>query len=410
MSLPCPQTSNCLPCSGIDNINVCGQIIAIDNTTGDLTITPNGNTLNLCKTVNLCETKTILKSLTLTGTVLQVVYVGEDGVQQAKSVDLAPVVADVAANFSVLDTNSIDLTYAGGVLHADLIVDPSSVIPVSASSSGVLFGAPPETPITVNSTNTLQLVASGSGGHILSGNVKYQNSASILLSSNGSGIRAVLKLSSDAGNVANFGSDGALYVQSVSSQLSSYPTNGYAITGASGTLLVGADSNLYRLVTPPSETPVTGLTSQTINVVSSGVNNHSVQATAILTNSNSISLSSTPSGIEADLRIDVGSGNVPLTVGTNGLSAQADSATVQGIYSHVATVANPVKKVQGTLNDNSSGYANVTITPYGPVVPSFTTTARLAISDAYDTLLVFDTTLRKFMWYDAVNVTWVQIG
>lgn len=403
------MSTPCGPCASIDNTNVCGQQIAIDNTTGDLTILPNGNTLNICDSVHLCETKTILQSVTLTGTILSVSYLGEDGVSQIKNVDLVSLITSSPANFTATDSNSINLHYGGGVLTANLIVDPTSAIPVSASSAGVYFGAPTALAVTTNNTNTIQLIASGTQGHTLTANLKYISSASILLSDTSSGLTAFVNYSTDAGNVATQGSDGGVYVQSVDSQISSYPMNGFATTGSSGTLLVGSDSKLYRLPVNASQVPIAGIDTDTVDLTtfSDGV---SIQADVRLSSSNSINLISTSGGVQANLNLDSG-GNIPLSIGSSGLSANLNCSSVNSVFNTDATSATPVTAVYGKLSDGTCGYANVTMTNYGQKIPSLTTTQRTSISssDLYDAMLLFDSTLRKFMWYDAVNLIWVQL-
>lgn len=402
------MSTPCGPCAGIDNQNVCGQTITVDNSTGDLFITPNGNSINLCEVVKFCETKTILQSVTLTGTVLQVQYLGEDGVPQYRNVDLAPLVADVPASFTTLNTTSIALNYVSGVLRGNLLVDPASLTPVSASSNGVYFGAAAQTPITVNNTNTIQLISSGTNGYTLTSNLKYVSSGSILLSDNTSGLTANLLYSSDAGNVANQGTDGKLYVQSASSQLSGFPTNGFAVTGSSGTKIVGSDSKLYTIPTPAAQSPIVGVTTESITLTTFS-DGHTIQADVRTANSNSVNLTQTVGGVQANVNVGA-SGNVPITIGSDGLNASITCTTLNSVLSNTATVANPITKTYGKLNDGTCGYANVTVTPYGTKIPSFTTSQRTSITDLYDTLLVFDSTLRKFMWYDAVGAAWVQLG
>lgn len=403
-----------MPCNP-QNINpdpsCVNQTLLLDCTTGDLSIS-NGNTINLGCAVSLLETQTQLVSLNLIGNVLQVVYLGEDGIQQSKTVDLSPIVQN-ATGISVINSNSIGLTFGSNVLRADFIVDPTSTLPVSASAAGVKFGCCPETPISVNSSNTIQLSATGVNGHTLASNLKYQSSQSILFSDSSNGLLANVKYSTDAGNSITSGSDGALFVQSASSQLASLPTNGFATTGTIGTLLIGTDSKAYRIPDNLAETPVTGVSTNSITLTISGPNNHTVQADLNIVETNSIQISSTVSGVQADLKVDgVTPGNVVFSTSSNGVAATVSDDSVFAVQNTAATVQNPITKVYGYLNNSNGGYATTFISQYGVKTPSFTTTQRLAIPspDLYDTLFIFDSTLRKFMWYDAINITWVQIG
>lgn len=387
------------------------QQLSLDCTTGDLSIS-NGNTVSLVCAVSLLETETQLVSLNLVGSFLVLVYLGEDGVQQTKSVDLSPLIQN-QTGLSVIDSNSIDLTLGSNVLKADLKIDPASTIPISASSAGVKFDKFAEIPITTNSTNTIQLVASGNIGHTLTANLKYQSSQSIAISDSSSGLLVAVKYSTDSGNAISSGGDGALYVQTAASQLAALPTNGFITTGNSGTLVVGSDSKLYRIPDSIAETQLTNTDSNTINITLSGPNNYNIQADLNITSSNSVQLTSTSTGLQADLRIDtVAPGNVALTESSNGLQASINGISISGVQNTAATVQNPITKVYGGLNNGNAGYAASFISQYGVKTPSFTTTQRLAIpiADLYDTLFIFDSTLRKFMWYDAIGSTWVQIG
>lgn len=387
------------------------QTLILNADTGDLSIS-NGNTVNLADTVQTLETKTQLVSLTLTGTILQAIYLGEDGIQQAKNVDLSSLLSDIT-HFNVEATNSISLGFDGVNLRADLIIDPASTLPVSASLSGVLFNCCPETPITANTTNTVQLVASGGGGHVLAANLKYQDSNSINFSDSSLGLSGSIKYSTDANNAATAGTDGALWVATASSQLASLPNNGFVTTGNTGTLLVGSDSKLYRIADPLGEQPIIGSNTNTANVIASGPDSHTIAVNVNLVTSNSIQLSSTTNGIQADLKIDTSTpGNVGFTIDSNGLVGNITENSILAVQNSIASVQNPITKVFGNLNNGAGGYANVFISQYGIKIPSFTTSGRFAIpvADLYDSLLVFDTSVRAYFWYDAVNSIWIQIG
>lgn len=402
--MPCnpqniPQDPSCI-----------NQTIALDCSTGDLSIS-NGNVINLACAINLLETKTEILSLALIGSFLVLVYLGEDGIQQTNTVDLAPLITTFT-QISTIDSNSIDLTIGSNVLRADLKIDPASTIPISASVAGVKFDKFAETPIAANSTNTIQLAAGGNIGHTLTANLKYQSSQSINLSDSSNGLLAEVKYSTDANNTAFAGTDGALYVQSASAQLLSLPTNGFVTTGTTGTLLVGSDSKTYRIPDALGETPITGVNSNTANITVNGPGNHTIKVDVNITNSNGVILTNTASGIQADVRIDTTPGNVVITESATGIKASFDDDSVLGVQNSVATVQNPITKVYGYLNNNNGGYATTFISQYGVKTPSFTTTQRLAIpiGDLYDTLFIFDSTLRKFVWYDAVTSSWIQIG
>lgn len=401
---------NCLPNGTPIDPTCANQTLSIDNTVGDLSIS-NGNTVNLCPTVQLCQSITQITSFSLSGNVLQIIYLNETGVPQGINVDLTPILGG-SNTITVQDTNSIDLDLSSDVLTAVLNIDPSSTLPISTGPSGVLFNCCPETPVVSNTTNTISLVGSGSGGHILTPNLKYQSSQSISFSDSSAGLTGSVQLSGDANNVITTGSDGALFVQSASSQLASLTNNGFITTGSSGTLLVGSDSKLYRIADPVAEHPITGNNTNTISLIVSGAGNHTLQANVNVQNSNTVNLSGPSGGLQASVNIDtVSPGNIVLSTDSQGLVANANSATIQDIQATAATVQNPMTKIYGNLANNATGYAVSFVSQYGVKIPSFTTTQRLAIPsiDLYDTMFVFDSTIRAFMWYDAVTPTWVQL-
>lgn len=401
-----------MPCNP-QNINpdpsCVNQTLALDCSTGDLSIS-NGNTLNLACAVNLLETKTQLVGLSLTGTILQAIYLGEDGVPQGKNVDLSPLLAE-SNILNVIATNSISLGFDGTTLRADLLIDPTSTLPITASATGIKFNCCPETAITANSTNTIQLTASNIGGHTLAANLKYQDSNSIDFSDSSLGLSAGIKYSTDANNAAVSGSDGALWVATAASQLAALPLNGYATTGATGTLLVGSDSKLYRLPDPLAQQAIIPVDTNTIDLTVTG--GHTLQADLRIANSNTIQLTSTSNGLQADIKFDtVTPGNVGFGSTGNGLIANITEASILAVQNTVASVQNPITKVFGNLNNGAGGYANVFISQYGVKIPSFTTSQRFGIplADLYDALLVFDTNVRAYMWWDAINSIWIQIG
>lgn len=403
------------PCIPNGTVTPCAATLVLDCATGNLSILQDAvtnNTVNLACTIGELQTISTFNSLDLIGTVLQATFTFEDGVTQSKNVDLSSLVPS-ANQINVSNSSSIDLHFASNTLSASLNIDPASTLPVSASSAGVNFGCCPETPITVNSTNTIQLLSTGSNGYTLTANLKFQNSASILLSSSSSGLSAAVVYSTNANNAATSGTDGGIYVASAASQLATLATNGFVTTGSSGTLLVGSDSKLYRIDTPPTQTPITAINTNTITSVISGTNAHTITSNVNFTTSNTIQLSSTSSGLRGDVKIDTTApGNVTLSSDSNGLVASINETGIASVQNTAATVQNPMTAIFGTLNSGAGGFATGSLSQYGLKFPSFTTTQRLAIptADLYDTMFVFDNTIRTFMWYDAVNLLWVQLS
>lgn len=387
MPCSCPQQP-CNKCAqDAIGINGCApQILTVNNTTGDLLIGPNGNSVNLCSVVDLCQTVTRLGTFTLTGSVLQLKYIAEDGVTQSVTVDLTALTSSGVAEFDTEDTDSVQLIYNAGTLQANVKIDPASTIPITASAFGLRFQSPTETTITSSNTNTILLSASGPLGHTLVSNLKYQNSQSLAFSDNSSGLFGTVLISTDANNSIVYGSDGAIYAPNFSSQLAVLPANG-AITYSS-TQLVGNDGKTYVVNAPPAQTPITGNDTNSVNLSVSGSDGMTIQADIIVDNT-------TP-------------GNVPLNVSSNGLQANVNCATFNQALNAVATVASPLVKVYGQRGDGFCGYANITASQYGTQIPQFSTASRNALpgGDLYDALLIFNTTTRTFQWYDAVGTTW----
>lgn len=413
MSSNCNPKQTCLPIGTVPaNPDCIVQTLALDCSTGDLSISgTGGNSVNLACAVNLLQTVGTFTGLTLTGTILQAIIIFEDGVPQAKNVDLASLV-NVSNQINVVSSNSLFLSFTNNTLSGLVNIDPASTLPISTSGAGIKFGCCPETPIIANTTNTIQLIPTGSGGHVLTANLKYQSSSSITLSDSSSGLSALVNYSTNANNVITNGTDGALYVPSASSQLGSLPNNGFASTGVSGTLLVGSDSKLYRLSDPAPETQITSVNTNTIITVINGPSNHTVQSNVHYTTTNTIQISDTSAGLQADVKVDsVAPGNVTISNTSNGLVANITETSILGIQNTVATVQNPVTKIYGNLSNGAGGYAVGSLSQYGLKFPAFSTSARLAIpaGDLYDQLFLFDTTIRAFMWYDAVNTVWVQL-
>lgn len=405
--MPITPTSNCIP---VGTVDVNAQTLALDCTYGNLAIS-GGNQVNLACIVSNFQTVSTLSSVTLTGTNLQIIFIGEDGVQQAKNVDLSSLIGS-NDGINVANSNSILLNFASNTLSANLNIDPASSMPITASGAGVKFGCCPETPITANTTNTILFTSTGSNGYVLSANLKYQSSSSVALSDTSAGLSATVRYSTDANNVAIAGTDGGIYVQSASSQLSSLANNGYVTTGTAGTLLVGSDSKLYRIATPAPETSITAINTNTISTVVNGLNNHTITSTLLISNSDTVQLSATSGGLQATVKIDTATpGNVVISSDSNGLVANVTETGIASVQNTAATVQNPMTSIFGTLNNGAGGFAAGSLSQYGLKFPSFTTTQRIAIptADLYDTMFVFDNTIRAFMWYDAIALSWNQL-
>ena len=119
-----------------------------------------------------------------------------------------------ASSFSVVDTNTIDLTKTGTVLSADVKIDPTSTATITSSVAGLKINIPTTPPpaLIVSDTNTVNHTLTGS---TLSSQVTYQDTNSIDLFENSSGLGADVKLNASGDNKTVI-SAGGLYTQDCS--------------------------------------------------------------------------------------------------------------------------------------------------------------------------------------------------
>lgn len=348
MSVPC----NCTP---VDNdVTCCGQTLSIDGTTADLTIS-NGNTVNLCLSVKTCETQTTLSSFSLINTSLQIVYIGEDGVPQSKSVNLLPLLGGGGggSGLSVQDTDSINLSLLSNVLTGNLRVDPSGNVVVTSSPAGVKFVAPIISPaITGNVTNTIAL--SVTGGNSITADLKYIDSGSIDFSDSVSGLTGVVKYSTDANNIALAGSDGGIFVPPLTITYSTDAGNASEPGSDNGiytpdlctqanllssvgavtatTLFIGVDSGVCGLYGPNVYTFRNGLNSPVAGVAELGgtlLHNTTIDGTA----SYSLTSTSSVAGNAATFNVvnsGSGAGLVSNSIGNTAIFGISTNAT--GVY------------------------------------------------------------------------------
>ena len=64
----------------------------------------------------------------------------------------------------------------------------------------------------------------------------------------------------------------------------------------------------------------------------------------------------------------------------------------------------------GTTNPDASSMLDITSTSKGLLVPRMTTAQRNAITTPSNSLLVYDTTLKSFYYYDSTTSSWVSIN
>ncbi len=64
----------------------------------------------------------------------------------------------------------------------------------------------------------------------------------------------------------------------------------------------------------------------------------------------------------------------------------------------------------GNTNPDSSSMLDITSTSKGMLAPRMTTAQRTAITTPANSLLVYDTTLKSFYYYDTTTTAWVKIN
>lgn len=182
----------------------------------------------------------------------------------------------------------------------------------------------PETPLIVVDSTTLDLSNSGAFGHTITGDVKISNQAGnqITIQPDGlytpatpptvlgvadtacinmsiSGLPGSQVITADpiisptAGNVLQCTLNG-LYVN-VCAQLAAATNIGPAIPGQ--TFLIGKDCNAYTIPVTPPETPLTVIDTSCIDLTTSGVANHTLQANLVISGAPNNIAQCTPLGL-----------------------------------------------------------------------------------------------------------------
>lgn len=188
----------------------CCQVLHLDETNGNLTIGPYGNTINICEVVKTCETQTYLYNVRLVGNILEITYIGEDAVPQVKTVDFTDLFTGGVDPITVDDTNSVDLSLISNVLTANIKIDSNSTAPISVSSDGIRIDCCPETLLSATDSNTIDFTLSGTNNHTITASLRYADSATIDFSESGSGLTAGARISTDITNILTSDSSGLL--------------------------------------------------------------------------------------------------------------------------------------------------------------------------------------------------------
>ena len=64
----------------------------------------------------------------------------------------------------------------------------------------------------------------------------------------------------------------------------------------------------------------------------------------------------------------------------------------------------------GTASPNATSILDITSTTKGMLAPRMTTTERIAITTPAESLLVYDTTVKAFYFYNTATTSWVKIA
>lgn len=204
--------------------------------------------------------------------------------------------------FTVTDTNSIDLTTSGSyghnlvasvkisseagnilIVNSDGLYVPATEVPATAceqladqpTGSPVVLGTTavlgtdcefhvvPETVLVANDSSTIDFTQSGSFGHTFTGEVI---------------------ISELPGNQITIETDG-IFVPTptevdVCDTLAALPTVGSITPGV--TALIGKDCNAYTIPAVPGQTPITPVDTDCINLTVSGTDNHTLQVDVVV--------------------------------------------------------------------------------------------------------------------------------
>lgn len=64
----------------------------------------------------------------------------------------------------------------------------------------------------------------------------------------------------------------------------------------------------------------------------------------------------------------------------------------------------------GTVTPNASSVLDITSTTKGMLAPRMTTAQRIAIASPAESLLVYDTTVKSFYYYNTATTSWIKLA
>ncbi len=131
----------------------CYQVLALNNNTGDLSIT-QGNTVNLVQAIQNFSVKTPVVDFKLDGNNLDLYYRDATGALQLKTVTL-PAPGNNSSSISVANTTTITAAIASGVITSAVRVSASSGNAITVNADG-LFVPVASAGVQVNSTPSIQ--------------------------------------------------------------------------------------------------------------------------------------------------------------------------------------------------------------------------------------------------------------
>lgn len=363
--------NNCCPDPCSNNSDSL-QILSVDVTTGDIQLSP-GNTINISQLVKNFESQSQLVGARIVGAnILEITFRGENAVLQIITVTLPNSVVPTETPITTVNSNTLTLTASGSVNHTltgGVRIDGTGTAPVTAGSNGIKIDCCPQTPLVANDSNTIDFTTSGSDNHTLTASLKFVDSGSIDFSSSGSGLTGVVKYSTDSGNSAIAGADGAIYVPTFSGSLSSLPFNG---TATATTKLVGDDSNTYIL---PHDTslynphPASSHPSGFFRVyfdlydrtaLSTITANFSYVDIPADTDTTLVNPHFGSGGTASTLFFDTYNVKTSSTIAANAVSVAIGCAQIKPLFnSNAANVGNPLVKSFGELQDGNCGYGTI---------------------------------------------------
>lgn len=233
---------------------------------------------------------------------------------------------DCQTDLTPVDTNTVNLTTSGvhgHVIQADVVVSPAVGNTLQNTPAGLYVA--PDIPLTVIDTASVDLTSSGTLSHTVQADVRVSPDAGNSLSIHANGLYVtaptipaqtpLMVVDTQSVNLTSSGVDGHTVQADV------------VVSGVAGNALQSTINGLY--VPTVTQTPLMVVDTATVNLTSSGVDNHTVQA---------------------DVKISASAGNQVV-------------ANADGIYVPMAAVVNVCSSLQAFPNGGTLAAGDMVVVP-----------------------------------------------